>query len=269
MKKLSDYGYNKYSQFGEDGIIDRIFHEIRPASRLCVEFGAWDGLHLSNTANLWTNGWKAVLIEGLKSRYEALVRNVAGHDVLCVNAFVGHQAHDSLEAILASHRVSEPIDLLSVDIDGDDYYIIGSLGALRPRVIICEYNPTIPAHIDLFAEPGSGFGCSLAALERVARVHGYHLVAVTDTNGFFVQEREAHHFGGYERRSSELRIDRHLVYLMTGYGGDYVASGVGPYGCARPCAATLYGPHHRVGSASPFRAGAARLLRRIKALVGR
>jgi hypothetical protein len=61
--KLSDFGFNEYSQFGEDGMIDEALKRIGVRSSRCVEFGAGDGLSCSNTANLWHNGWKAVLVE--------------------------------------------------------------------------------------------------------------------------------------------------------------------------------------------------------------
>ena len=63
MKRLSEHASNTYSQFGEDGIIEKIFQIIGVNSKVCIEFGAWDGFYLSNTANLWTNGWKGILIE--------------------------------------------------------------------------------------------------------------------------------------------------------------------------------------------------------------
>ena len=67
-KLLAQHGQNVFSQFGEDGIIARIFEIIGLQSKACIEFGAWDGFHMSNTANLWTKGWKGVLIEGHAGR---------------------------------------------------------------------------------------------------------------------------------------------------------------------------------------------------------
>ena len=59
---LQQYGYNVYSQNGEDGIIDRIYSIIGTNSKIAVEFGAWDGFHLANSANLWSNdySWNSV-----------------------------------------------------------------------------------------------------------------------------------------------------------------------------------------------------------------
>ena len=86
MKKLSDNARNEYSQFGEDGIIEEILLTCGVGEKTCVEFGAWDGVRYSNTANLWKNGWKAVLVEGDASRFKELV--VVAPDCLCIHAMV-------------------------------------------------------------------------------------------------------------------------------------------------------------------------------------
>ena len=74
---LVDFAYNNFSQNGEDGIIQEIIKRIglqKSKENWCVEFGAWDGIHLSNTFNLVQQGWNAVYIEGNKSRYKDLIR---------------------------------------------------------------------------------------------------------------------------------------------------------------------------------------------------
>ena len=143
MTRLVDFSSNVYSQFGEDGVIRKIFEIIGIKSKVCVEFGAWDGFHLSNTANLWTKSWKGVLIEGNKKRFRCLVENVKAYDCICIQSFVDSKGESSLESLLVMHGITTTIDLLSIDIDGNDYYIFESLREIRPRVIICEYNPTI------------------------------------------------------------------------------------------------------------------------------
>ena len=65
LDDLEDYEASVYSQCGEDGVLGRIFDVIGSRSRYFVEFGAWDGQHLSNTANLRLNhGWQGLLMEG-------------------------------------------------------------------------------------------------------------------------------------------------------------------------------------------------------------
>ena len=247
MKKLTDQSSNVYSQFGEDGIIEEIFSIIGTGAKLCVEFGAWDGFHMANTANLWTNDWKGVLIEGNKRRFEKLVKNVSEYVCECICAFVESSGPNSLEALLDKQNICNQIDLLSIDIDGNDYYIFNSLEKIRPKVVICEYNPTIPAEIDLLAEEGNYFGCSVSALNRIANEKGYFLVAITDTNCFFVLEEYREHFSEYETSLSSIKIDNHITYFITSYSGEYVLSKTDlAYGASFPYKGRLNGEHTRV-----------------------
>jgi hypothetical protein len=266
-KRLSEYSKNVYSQNGEDGIIEKIFAIIGTSTRVCIEFGAWDGFHLSNTANLWVNGWKGVLIEGVTSRYEELKQNVESYDCLCINAFVSRDGDNSLDAITAKADIGSDIDLLSIDIDGDDYYVFQSLNRLCPRVIICEYNPTIPAEIDLFADYGSYFGASVAALCRLAETKGYVLVAITETNCIFVQDALAPAFAQYETRLEQLKSDKQLVYLVTNYAGDYVVCGRAPYGISAPYTGKLFGPQQQFPNGAGMRGLGIRLSRALKKVI--
>ena len=144
---------------------------------------------------------------------------------------------------MSSNDISTQIDLLSIDIDGNDYHILDGLKSLRPSVIICEYNPTIPAHCDIYQEYGDGgFGCSVSALIRIAHQKGYMLVTITETNCFFVLEKYKDLFSSYETRLEKIRIEKYLSYLMTSYRGDYVISdGALPYGCNFPYKGSLVG----------------------------
>ncbi len=242
MKTLTDFASNAYSQFGEDGIIEKIFEIIGPQSKLCVEFGAWDGFHLSNTANLWTKGWRGILIEGNKKRFECLKNNVRNYSCVCINAYVELNGNNSLEALLKAHSISEQIDLLSIDIDGNDYYIYESLKEIRPRVVICEYNPTIPAHIELLAEYNNYFGCSVASLNNLAIKKDYALVAITQTNCIFVLKELEALFQEFETRLKYIKNDNYVRYLITSYSGDYVLSkGELAYGVSFPYKGKLIG----------------------------
>lgn len=143
--KLSDFANNIHSQWGEDGVIENIFLKIGTESKTCIEFGAWDGFHLSNTASLWTNGWKGILIEGHKQRFKHLVKNVSPYNCVCINAYVGIGPDNCLEALLKKNGIAESIDFLSIDIDGDGYHIFSSLSTLRPRLV--------ERKIDLMSKP--------------------------------------------------------------------------------------------------------------------
>jgi len=225
--KLTDFKQNVYSQWGEDGIIGKIFEIIGTTSKVAIEFGAADGFWLSNTANLWGNDptWSGILIEANPNSFYYLIKNINPYSCIAVNRMVGTSQQDSLEAILNEREIEFNIDLLSIDIDGNDYYIFQSLQKLRPRVIICEYNPSIPAHLDVYPNNGNYIGCSVAALQRVAAEKGYTLVAITETNCFFVQDVDMPKFFEYDTDRDHLRIDRYTSYIICDYSGRYKVIG--------------------------------------------
>jgi hypothetical protein len=158
-----------------------------------------------------------------------------------------------LEFLLDKAGVTERIDLLSIDIDGNDYYILDSLKSIRPRVIVCEYNPTIPAEIDLVAEENNYFGSSVSALDRIAREKDYTLVAITDTNCFFVLNEFEEIFSEYETRLAFIKNDKYLTYFITSYAGEYVLSKTGlAYGASFPYKGMLIGDHTKIRFRNPL-----------------
>lgn len=221
--KLADYKKNIFSQFGEDGIIEKIFEIIGTTSKVVIEFGAYEGFSFSNTANLWTKdvAWKGILIEADEGLFKQLVKNVASYNCVPIHCTVGINNNDCLETILKAYGLNAHIDLLSIDIDGDDYHIFKGLKELRPRIIICEYNPSIPAHFDLHSKYGGKTGCSVAALQRIAAEKHYSLVAITDTNCFFVCDEELSKFNDYDIDREHIRIDRYIAYIISDYESCY------------------------------------------------
>lgn len=238
---LRKYARNVHSQFGEDGIIEKIFEVIGIRSKVCIEFGAWDGFYLSNTANLWTHGWRGVLIEADGDKFLDLEEKTKGFDCVRICARIAGEGDHTLEATLARHECLTDIDLLSIDVDGDDFYIFQSLARLRPRVVVCEYNPTIPVHLDVRQAPGGYFGCSALALVRLAQHKGYRLIAMTQCNCVFIVEEEAEHFQNYEQALEVLAPTDNLTYLITGYSGGYIASRPPTYGWVHPLGDQLIG----------------------------
>jgi hypothetical protein len=128
------------------------------------------------------------------------------------------------------HGIPLVTDLLSIDIDGDDYHVMASLKNLRPRVIVCEHNPTIPIHLSLVGKPGSKFGCSARALSDLGKKMGYRIVALTDTNVFLVEEQILPLLSEFETSLEFLEIRSHYNYVITDYLGRSLCIGEFPYG---------------------------------------
>ena len=204
---LIQYARDNTSQNGEDGIIAKIFEVLPSPSypRVCVDVGAWNGHHLSNTYSLLVPSddesqqrWEGVLIEANKERFEELR---ALHEPLgntCINAIVSSDqgSNNSLVSILKQKAKHLPMDFdfLSIDVDGSDYWLlhdVWKVGGYRPKVVCIEANPTMPN--DLIYIPARSdtirHGASLAALVELAESHGYLLIETTIYNAFFRPER--------------------------------------------------------------------------------
>lgn len=190
---LSRYAKNVRSQFGEDGILEKTF-EILAASgpRWCVEIGAWDGKHFSNTWNLLTNpNWHGVLIEADSSRFRELQETYRENSrVVTVNCMVQFEGPDTLDELLKKTPVPREFDLLNIDVDGNDFHIWESFIEYHPRLVLIEFNPTIPNELAFVQERDANVnqGNSLLAMVILGKQKGYELVATTSHNAFFVQK---------------------------------------------------------------------------------
>ncbi len=191
---LLNFEAKRFSQFGEDGLIAEIFNRIGTTNRTFIEIGAADGEE-NCTRALVEEGWSGVWVEGDPVRCRTAAAVVGDRAVRIVEAFVDR---DNIVALAQAALPDCAPDLLIVDVDGNDAQILDRcLGALRPRVCVVEYNASIgpvvdwempydPAHT--WAE-SAYHGASLAALDRIARSHGYSLVCCNSegVNAFFVQ----------------------------------------------------------------------------------
>ncbi len=211
---LSSSAKNVTSQHGEDGIIEKIFEVIGDASnasKWCVEFGAWDGKHLSNIYNLIMNqGWSGVLIEGNPKKYKKLKSTYANQsNVYTFNCMIGLSSNDNLESILSKTPIPKYFDLISIDIDSFDYYVWESLIQYKPTVVVIEYNPSVPNDIVFVQEKDMSVnqGASLLALIELGKLKNYELVAVTKSNGIFVVSEEYHKFGIEDNDINKMRKD--------------------------------------------------------------
>jgi len=181
------YKSNVFSQNGEDGIIEYLFQKIGSGSRVCCEFGAWDGIHFSNCRNLILHGWESVMIEGDPERYKDLVGTYASNpQVRCVDRYVD-TGGNRLDRILRDLDIRE-LDFLSIDIDGLDYQILEDL-TICPRVICIEVSAGHePASQTLLPTEIArrNIGQPLGAFVRLAEAKGYDLVCYTG-NAIFVR----------------------------------------------------------------------------------
>ena len=222
---LSSCEKSVYSQYGEDGVIEFILETLVnssvPLSKIVCEFGAWDGKHLSNTRNLIDNhGYKGVLIESNAAKYESLIANSSPEQVIALNEMVLSEGN-TLEAIFRKNSLDLKLDVLSIDIDGDDIHVLSSLNVMRPLVIVIEYNPSIPLNYEYCNPIGKSHGSSALAIMNVAKDLGYSLIHRTPVNLILVQERHLHCFNRDERKDllEPRDFDLDIPKVFYGYDG--------------------------------------------------
>jgi len=190
MSNLNNFKKKFYSQNGEDGIIEEILNRFgKDIDYTCCEFGAWDGIYLSNVYNLVKNkGYKALYIEADKKKFDKLKNNFEGKNVITVNKHVSFEGKDKLDEILLENNFNINFDLLSIDIDGNDYHIFNSLEKFKPKIILIEFNPLIPNEVEFINKKDMKInqGSSALSLYNLAKKKGYTLVAATEVNLFFI-----------------------------------------------------------------------------------
>jgi hypothetical protein len=231
MKKLlKEYSKNVYSQTGEDGIIQEILIRIESKFGLdkwCVEFGAWDGVHLSNTCRLIREeDYRAVLIEANPRKIKDLCRNFPSNKVIKICSYVEFEGENSLDSILRKTDIPPNFDFLSIDIDGNDIHIFDSIQFYRPKIVSIEYNPTIPVEVDFFQkyDPRLSHGSSCLSIVKLAEAKGYMVAAITDLNVILVDQT----YKDVVLLNSEsfpiLAPEIDKVYIFTGYDGSVLSN---------------------------------------------
>ena len=185
---LEAYARNVTSQYGEDGIIAHVMKALKPTAPYCVEFGAWDGKLYSNCFNLLKgNGWSGLLIEASADKFVELQATYADTPrVTLANRLVDIDGPNRLDALLREASAPQSFALLSIDIDGNDYYVWESLTDFTPELVVIEFNPSVPNDV-VFVQDKSfdiNQGCSLLALVQLGKRKGYKLAVCTACNAF-------------------------------------------------------------------------------------
>lgn len=209
---LLSYNKDVTSEHGEDGVIARIFEILGAGSKWCVDLGALNGVHGSNVWQLMKErGWSGVLIEADQTYFERLRKEYSGNDrAHCIHAFVSFEGKNSLDEIFSGTPLPKQFDLFSLDIDGNEYHLWDSMNKYRPRVMVVEFNPTIPNDV-AFVQPRDMKvfqGSSLKSLVELGKKKGYELVAANETNAFFVLKELFPKFGIVDNSIDTLHTDR-------------------------------------------------------------
>lgn len=201
IESIQEYEYQVYSQFGEDGIIQMLIDQVVPKEKVFVEFGVEDYAESNTRYLLKNNNWSGLVIDGSEENIRK-IRNSNyywKYNLKAARAFIDR---DNINAILIDNGVSGKIGLLSIDIDGNDYWVWENINAVDPDIVIVEYNSrfgskdtvTIPYKKDFVRSEAHYsmiyFGASLSALCYLAEKKGYDFVGCSSSgvNAFFVKK---------------------------------------------------------------------------------
>ncbi len=228
---------NFYSQNGEDGIIRAILFELEssglPSNSWCCEFGAWDGKHLSNTFNLIKNvKYNSVLIEPDPKKFHDLRNNLASFaNQNLFNEFVGLEKNNNFEFFLHKAGAPKDFDLLSIDIDGMDYWVLDTMEEFRPKIICIEYNQSIPFDVSYIQEKSFliKHGSSAKAISELGTRKGYTVVAITASNLILLDTNLAKVIK-FNMQTDLMDLAPELspepTYIFSGYDGSLLTSGI-------------------------------------------
>ncbi len=197
---LSQVEFRVYSQWGEDGIIEWLVERLPAVAPRFVEFGVETFREANCRFLMRHRGWKGLVLDGDEANMASLRAQPYFwmHDLTAKTAFV---TAENINDLLAETGFSGELGVLSIDVDGNDYWIWKAISVVNPAIVICEVNPvlgdvapiTIPYSPDFarFAAHPSGlyFGASIAALCSLADEKGYRFVGTgsSGVNAFFAR----------------------------------------------------------------------------------
>jgi hypothetical protein len=185
-----------FSQNGEDGIIKELLRRIGVKHRYFVEFGVETGAECNCARLAREEEWAGLLLEASGEMFSRLIENYRNHPkVRCHQTAVSSR---NIEELLGQHQVPTDFDVLSIDIDGNDYWVWAAIQRWQPRLVVIEYNAAYPPPVRWVMQENlehrwdgtDYYGASLTSLATLGRDKGYALVA-TDSRGinaFFVRK---------------------------------------------------------------------------------
>lgn len=199
-RNLQEYEYKVFSQWGEDGIIQRLISCIPIKNNTFIEFGVEDFSESNCRYLLINNKWSGFVIDGSAEniRRMASASYFWAHDLRGISSFI---TRENIEGLLQKSGFDPDIGILSIDIDGVDYWVLEAINRFRPCILITEYNAVFGSERKISVPYSASFnrtqqhfsnlyfGASLPALTLLANRKGYSLVGTNSAgvNAFFVR----------------------------------------------------------------------------------
>lgn len=214
LRRLRRVRRGCYSNFDEEKILARYIKKLLPSRHrhTAVDLGAGDGVRHSNTYALFAAGWRGLVVDADSERFVKLARTYRGNSEVFASRC--RVTPSNVNSLLEAYEIAKDFEVLSLDIDSYDYWVLDSLLThFRPRIIITEINEKIPPPIAFVVNYDPAFflqhhfyGHSLASLEELSLRHDYALIDLEYNNAFLAPK--------------ELRGVRHIDAMRayrTGY----------------------------------------------------
>jgi hypothetical protein len=192
--------FQVFSQFGEDGIIQFLIQRVAIDNSVFVELGVADYSESNTRFLLVHDNWRGLVVDSGQAVHRFLRSSDLSwrHDLQAVSAFIDR---DNVNELIRTAGIEGDIGLLSIDLDGNDYWILETIDAVSPRILVTEYNSTFGAGVAVTVPYDAGFvreqkhwsalywGASLAAITKLAGEKGYALVGGNraGNNAFYVR----------------------------------------------------------------------------------
>ena len=233
---LREAEFKVFSQWGEDGIIQFLINKIPIENETFVEFGVEDYAEANTRFLLVNNNWRGLVIDSEPKSIERITTDSIHwrHDLTAICQFV---TRENINEIIGDAGLTGDIGLLSIDIDGNDYWIWEAIHVVEPRIVICEYNSlfgsrhavTVPYDASFHRTKARGsnlyFGASLPALCCLAESKGYDFLGsnLAGCNAFFIRKDLNHPFkkvdavqGYVESQARESRDENGQLTYVSG-----------------------------------------------------
>ena len=197
---LGDLEFSCFSQWGEDGIINWLISKLPSIPKKFIEFGVENYQESNTRLLLYLNNWEGLVIDSSNDH----IKDIKAQDISWryqLNAVSAHITKENINSLLKKNKMTSDIGLLSIDIDGNDYYVWRSIDIIKPVIVVVEYNAvlgdihsiTVPYNPDFFRTKAHYsnlyFGVSLRALIDLGKDKGYTFIGTNTSgvNAFFIR----------------------------------------------------------------------------------
>ena len=202
LERIADAEFKVFSQFGDDGIIQYLVHQIGMSADLqtFIEFGVQDYQESNTRFLLMNDNWRGLILDGSKSNMDKVMQgsDYWRYDLTAVTAFIDR---DNINDLFIRHGFTGEIGLLSIDIDGNDYWVWERIEVVNPMIVVAEYNSTFGHQYAVTIPYDATFqrtrahysnlywGASLKAFCLLAERKGYAFVGSNSAgnNAYFVR----------------------------------------------------------------------------------